>query len=110
MIPEASAARSPQFGHDVHEAFHALAVDRFPGFAVDLEMRADHHAVGYAEDFADIVDLDAGIGEYRHARTASRTLRRSERSTGWPVIGPETRIASASEEKTALLARNSIGR
>src|SRR5271157_4380420 len=66
MGPDASAARSPQLRNDIHEAFDALAVDRIPGFPVDLEMRADHHAVGYAQDFADIVDVDAGVGEYRH--------------------------------------------
>ena len=37
--------------------------------------------------------------------TASRTVLRFERSTGSPVNGPETRIASASDEKTALFAR-----
>ena len=40
----------------------------------------------------------------------SLTLRRSDCIAGSPVNGPDTRIASASEEKTALLARNSIGR
>ena len=57
------------------------------------------------EDVADIVDGDAGVGEDGTSGTASRTLFRSERSTGSPVKGPETRIASASEEKTALFAR-----
>ena len=36
--------------------------------------------------------------------TASRTALRLDRSTGSPVKGPETRIASASDEKTALFA------
>src|SRR5260370_35568574 len=44
------------------------------------------------------------------AGTASRTFLRSDVSTAWPGSGPETRIASASEEKTALLARISLGR
>ena len=102
---------SPQLRHDVHEALHPLRLDRIPGLAVDLEMGADHHAVGDGEDFADIVDGDAGVGEDRDApeRPRERCVR-FDRSTGSPVSGPETRIASASEEKTALLARSAIGR
>ena len=42
--------------------------------------------------------------------TVSHTLRRSDWLAGWPVIGPETSTASASEENTADLARSSIGR
>src|SRR5580698_10943092 len=54
---------SPQLRHGVHEALDARAVDRVPGVSVDLEMRADHHAVRDGEDVAHIVDGDAGVGE-----------------------------------------------
>ena len=104
-------APSPQLLHDVHEPLHPLGVDRIPRLAVDLEMGADHAAVGDGENIADIVDGDAGVGEDSGtAGTASRTRLQIGAIDGCPVSGPDTRIASASEENTALFARSSIGR
>src|SRR5262249_21547044 len=54
-----------QAAHLVHEALDARAVDRVPGVAVDLEMRADDGAVGDLQDVGDVVEVDAGVSEDR---------------------------------------------
>src|ERR1700722_10562715 len=61
-------ASSPQLRHGVHEALDARAINWIPGVAVDLEMRADDHAIGDGEDVAHAVDRDAGVGEDRDIR------------------------------------------
>src|SRR5438093_6588105 len=56
-----------QLTHVFHEALHAVPIDRVPGDAVDLEMRADHSPVADPQDVRDGIDIDAGVGEYGRA-------------------------------------------
>src|ERR1700683_1082720 len=91
---------SPQLRHCVHEALDARAVDRVPGVSVNLEMRADHHAVRDGEDVAHVVDGAAGVGEDGDVRDGFAygfEVRAVDRISGqWPR--DEDRIGKRRED------------
>src|SRR6267378_2882465 len=63
--PSRTAIGLPGLSDQVHEAFHAVAIDRVEGLAVDLEMGPDDAAIADRENLAHGVDIDPGIGEDR---------------------------------------------
>ena len=100
---------SPELRY-LHEPLDPRAVDRVPGVAIDLEMRADDHAARDGQDVAHIVYVDPGVGEDRNVSHDFADALQVRLVDRLPGIGPETRIASALDENTALFARCSIGR
>ena len=48
-----------------HESARTVRIDRIPGAAVDLEIRAHDRAVGDGKEVSDVRRLDPGVGEDR---------------------------------------------
>ena len=99
--------RRPRGGQ---EAPHALAVDRVPGAAVDLEVGADDDAVDERRERGDVGRLAPVLSRPARCRRPLRRPRARRRRRARAGHGPETRIASARDETTAERARTPAGR
>jgi len=94
----------------VHKAPHTIDVDAFqvlPSILKWVPMMAPSASESTSATLSILTPVLANTGTLV---IASRTLRRSDWSAGGPVIGPETRIASARDENTALVTHNSSAR